>query len=239
MAIKWKNNKYKGILAVLLCVSLAGVIMCNLYPVFWQKAQKRIQTYQTEEEARVSKNRDVAAFTVGDDFERYLLSSIYYLNYEITPDMNAYTYLTQNYDKGKLTDSEQAGLKEAAARLMKNMRNQYVTVQDIYEYASYAKGVDKNFGSDARLLQAVYNDGVDMFDYYSSGLVISYDSRGVPDIRKTWNLDLDEIGGLSNLTECLTQATIGQLMDDNGMDEGEDYEVSWSRVPWYLVMKPI
>ena len=35
MAIKWKNNKYKGILAVLLCVSLAGVIMCNLYPVFW------------------------------------------------------------------------------------------------------------------------------------------------------------------------------------------------------------
>ena len=71
MAIKWKNNKYKGILAVLLCVSLAGVIMCNLYPVFWQKAQKRIQTYQTEEEARVSKNRDVAAFTVGDDFERY------------------------------------------------------------------------------------------------------------------------------------------------------------------------
>lgn len=227
MAIKWKNNKYKGILAVLLCVSLAGVIMCNLYPVFWQKAQKRIQTYQTEEEARVSKNRDVAAFTVGDDFERYLLSSIYYLNYEITPDMNAYTYLTQNYDKGKLTDSEQAGLKEAAARLMKNMRNQYVTVQDIYEYASYAKGVDKNFGSDARLLQAVYNDGVDMFDYYSSGLVISYDSRGVPDIRKTWNLDLDEIGGLSNLTECLTQATIGQLMDDNGMDEGEDYEVSY------------
>ena len=96
MAIKWKNNKYKGILAVLLCVSLAGVIMCNLYPVFWQKAQKRIQTYQTEEEARVSKNRDVAAFTVGDDFERYLLSSIYYLNYEITPDMDAYTYLTQN-----------------------------------------------------------------------------------------------------------------------------------------------
>ena len=227
MAIKWKNNKYKGILAVLLCVSLAGVIMCNLYPVFWQKAQKRIQTYQTEEEARVSKNRDVAAFTVGDDFERYLLSSIYYLNYEITPDMDAYTYLTQNYDKGKLTDSEQAGLKEAAARLMKNMRNQYVTVQDIYEYASYAKGVDKNFGSDARLLQAVYNDGVDMFDYYSSGLVISYDSRGVPDIRKTWNLDLDEIGGLSNLTECLTQATIGQLMEDNGMDEGEDYEVSY------------
>ncbi|MEI3188456.1 MAG: hypothetical protein V8S38_01940 [Lachnospiraceae bacterium] len=139
----------------------------------------------------------MAAFTVGDDFERYLLSSIYYLNYEITPNMDAYAYLTQNYDTNKLTSGEQAGLKEAAARLMKNMRNQYVTVQDIYEYASYAKGVDKTFGSDARLLaQAVYNDGVDMFDYYASGLVISYDSRGVPDIRKTWNLDLEmEIGG--------------------------------------------
>ena len=41
MAIKWKNNKYKGILAVLLCTALTGVMMCNLYPVFWQKAQKR------------------------------------------------------------------------------------------------------------------------------------------------------------------------------------------------------
>ncbi|MEI3188455.1 MAG: hypothetical protein V8S38_01935 [Lachnospiraceae bacterium] len=48
MAIKWKNNKYKGILAVLLCMALAGVIMCNLYPVFWQKTQKTYsETYKT------------------------------------------------------------------------------------------------------------------------------------------------------------------------------------------------
>ena len=104
MAIKWKNNKYKGILAVLLCMALAGVMMCNLYPVFRQKAQKRIYRNVIRpgrsRSRPVRNNRDVAAFTVGDDFERYLLSSIYYLNYEITPNMDAYAYLTQNYDKG-------------------------------------------------------------------------------------------------------------------------------------------
>ena len=40
-------------------------------------------------------------------FRRYLLSSIYYLNYEITPDMDAYEYFTQNYDTNRLSAAEQ------------------------------------------------------------------------------------------------------------------------------------
>ena len=122
-------------------MALTGVIMCNLYPVFRKNAENSIQesekTWQEQETAR----KEQSVFTVDDEFERYLLSSIYYLNYEITPDMDAYAYLTQNYDTNKLTSDEQAGIKEAASRLMKNMRNQYVIGQDIYNYASYVKGV--------------------------------------------------------------------------------------------------
>ena len=55
MAIKWKNNKYKGILAVLLCMALTGVMMCNLYPVFRKNAENVIQesekTWQEQETA--------------------------------------------------------------------------------------------------------------------------------------------------------------------------------------------
>ena len=230
MAIKWKNNKYKGILAILLCMALTGVIMCNLYPVFRKNAENSIQesekTWQEQETAR----KEQSAFTVDDEFERYLLSSIYYLNYEITPDMDAYAYLTQNYDTNKLTSDEQAGIKEAASRLMKNMRNQYVIGQDIYNYASYVKGVEKTFGSDSLLAQAIYDSNDDIYDDYDAGLVIAYDSRGIPDIRQSWNLDLEDGDMRKNLTSYLERATTAQLMDDNGMDVNADYTETYEEV---------
>ena len=223
MAIKWKNNKYKGILAVLLCMALTGVIMCNLYPVFRKNAENVIQESEKAWQEQETASKEQSVFTVDDEFERYLLSSIYYLNYEITPDMDAYAYLTQNYDTNKLTSDEQAGIKEAASRLMKNMRNQYVIGQDIYNYASYVKGVEKTFGSDSLLAQAIYDSNDDVYDCYEAGLVISYDSRGIPDIRQSWNLDLEDGDMRKNLTSYLERATTAQLMDDNGMDVNADY----------------
>ena len=230
MAIKWKNNKYKGILAVLLCMALTGVIMCNLYPVFRKNAENVIQESEKAWQEQETASKEQSVFTVDDEFERYLLSSIYYLNYEITPDMDAYAYLTQNYDTNKLTSDEQAGIKEAASRLMKNMRNQYVIGQDIYNYASYVKGVEKTFGSDSLLAQAIYDSNDDVYDCYEAGLVISYDSRGIPDIRQSWNLDLEDGDMRKNLTSYLERATTAQLMDDNGMDVNADYTETYEEV---------
>ena len=223
MAIKWKNNKYKGILAVLLCMALTGVIMCNLYPVFRKNAENVIQESEKAWQEQETASKEQSVFTVDDEFERYLLSSIYYLNYEITPNMDAYAYLTQNYDTNKLTSDEQAGIKEAASRLMKNMRNQYVIGQDIYNYASYVKGVEKTFGSDSLLAQAIYDSNDDIYDDYDAGLVIAYDSRGIPDIRQSWNLDLEDGDMRKDITSYLERATTAQLMDDNGMDVNADY----------------
>ena len=223
MAIKWKNNKYKGILAVLLCMALTGVMMCNLYPVFRKNAENVIQESEKTWQEQETASKEQSVFTVDDEFERYLLSSIYYLNYEITPNMDAYAYLTQNYDTNKLTSDEQAGIKEAASRLMKNMRNQYVIGQDIYNYASYVKGVEKTFGSDSLLAQAIYDSNDDIYDCYEAGLVISYDSRGIPDIRQSWNLDLEDGDMRKDITSYLERATTAQLMYDNGMDVNADY----------------
>ena len=223
MVIKWKNSKWKGIFVVFFCMALTGVIMCNLYPVFRKNAENAIQAGEKAQQEQEAASKEPSAFTVDDEFERYLLSSIYYLNYEITPNMDAYAYLTQNYDTNKLTSDEQAGVKEAASRLMKNMRNQYVIGQDIYHYAGYAKGVDKSFGNDSLLAQAVYDSSGYVYDYYDAGLVISYDSRGVPDIRQSWNLDLEDGDMQKEITVYLEQATTGQLMDDNGMDVNADY----------------
>lgn len=223
MAIKWKNNKYKGILAVLLCMALTGVMMCNLYPVFRKNAENVIQESEKTWQEQETASKEQSVFTVDDEFERYLLSSIYYLNYEITPNMDAYAYLTQNYDTNKLTSDEQAGIKEVASRLMKNMRNQYVIGQDIYNYASYVKGVEKTFGSDSLLAQAIYDSNDDIYDCYEAGLVISYDSRGIPDIRQSWNLDLEDGDMRKDITSYLERATTAQLMDDNGMDVNADY----------------
>lgn len=106
---------------------------------------------------------------------------------------------------------------------MKNMRNQYVIGQDIYNYASYVKGVEKTFGSDSLLAQAIYDSNDDIYDCYEAGLVISYDSRGIPDIRQSWNLDLEDGDMRKDITSYLERATTAQLMDDNGMDVNADY----------------
>ena len=50
---------------------------------------------------------------------------------------------------------------------------------------------------------------------YAAGLVISYDSRGVPSVRSCWGLSMDE----ESLLRYLTHASVNQLMDDNGMEE--------------------
>ena len=211
-------------------MALTGVMMCNLYPVFRKNVENAIQESEKTWQEQETASKEQSVFIVDDEFERYLLSSIYYLNYEITPNMDAYAYLTQNYDTNKLTSDEQAGIKEAASRLMKNMRNQYVIGQDIYHYASYVKGVEKTFGSDSMLAQAIYDSNDDIYDDYDAGLVIAYDSRGIPDIRQSWNLDLEDGDMRKDITSYLERATTAQLMDDNGMDVNADYTETYEDV---------
>ena len=85
LAIKWKNNSVKGILLVLVCAMLASTAMCSAYPVFREKAQANI----TEMKQKQQEDTTTYLLDMDEDLERYLLSSIYYLNYEVTPGMNA------------------------------------------------------------------------------------------------------------------------------------------------------
>ncbi len=212
LAIKWKNNSVKGILLVLVCAMLASTAMCNAYPVFREKAQANItETKQKQQESTTTYLLDM-----DEDLERYLLSSIYYLNYEVTPGMNAYEYFTQKYDVEKLSSDEQDLLYQAAGKLMKAMRNQYVTENSMNEYSSFAHGVEKDFGGDPTgELQNVIYEPEQIAESYAAGLVISYDSRGVPSVRSYWGLSMDE----ESLLRYLTHASVDQLMDDNGMEE--------------------
>ena len=167
-------------------------------------------------------------FYVNEDFERYLLSTIYYLNYETIADMDAYEYFTQGYNMEKLSKEEQERIQEAANRLMKNMRNQYVNVQGMNGYVSFAVGVDKNFGADPNLGEALYGNREYVEEYYQSGVVIAYDARGVPAIRSSWNMEMNE----TELQMYLHAASMGRLLEDNGMDYGyeivyeDDYEIT-------------
>lgn len=217
MGTKWKNNSGRSLLIVILCAMLAGTVMCNAYPYFRERAKELMKVSQEEKEKKEN------TFAVDEEFERYLLSSIYYMNYETTPDMDAYTYFTQNYDTEKLSQSELESIREAAGRLMKNMRNQFTTVQSMYNYASFASGVEKDFGTDGNLRQAVLGEMDYAKEYYQSGIVISYDSRGIPSIRESWNMSMDE----TEVLGYLQQATMSRLMGDNGMDyayTAYDYE---------------
>lgn len=230
MAIKWKNSSAAGMAIVLLCSALAGGLMCNRYPMFRQKAQDKIEEMKqalAQEEVEQGEN-EPEVFTVDEDFERYLLSSICYLNYEMTPGMDAYDYLTQGYDRSKLTEEEQGETYEAAARLMKNMRNQYVTGLNMDGYDSYAKGIDRVFGSNMRLKDAIYDTSNDAeaYQYYQSGIIISYDSRGIPSVRKQWNLDYDE----AELLQYLSRASLNRLIRDNGMEDYADEELIYETV---------
>lgn len=212
LAIKWKNNSVKGILLVLVCAMLASTAMCNAYPVFREKAQANI----TEMKQKQQESTTTYLLDMDEDLERYLLSSIYYLNYEVTPGMNAYEYFTQKYDVEKLSSDEQDLLYQAAGKLMKAMRNQYVTENSMNEYSSFAHGVEKDFGGDPTgELQNVIYEPEQIAESYAAGLVISYDSRGVPSVRSYWGLSMDE----ESLLRYLTHASVDQLMDDNGMEE--------------------
>ena len=212
LAIKWKNNSVKGILLVLVCAMLASTAMCNAYPVFREKAQANI----TEMKQKQQESTTTYLLDMDEDLERYLLSSIYYLNYEVTTGMNAYEYFTQKYDVEKLSSDEQDLLYQAAGKLMKAMRNQYVTENSMNEYSSFAHGVEKDFGGDPTgELQNVIYEPEQIAESYAAGLVISYDSRGVPSVRSYWGLSMDE----ESLLRYLTHASVDQLMDDNGMEE--------------------
>ena len=212
LAIKWKNNSVKGILLVLVCAMLASTAMCNAYPMFREKARENLEEMQKDSKQET----DDETTLMDEDLERYLLSSIYYLNYEVTPGMNAYEYFTQKYDVEKLSSDEQNLLYQAAGKLMKAMRNQYVTENSMNEYSSFAHGVEKDFGGDPTgELQNVIYEPEQIAESYAAGLVISYDSRGVPSVRSCWGLSMDE----ESLLRYLTHASVNQLMDDNGMEE--------------------
>ncbi len=216
MAIKWKNNNkennssIRGMVLILILSMLVSAMMCNVYPYFRSQAKANIEEAKAQQEQEGAP-QDI--FYVNSDFERYLLSSIYYMNYEITPNMDAYAYFTQNYDISRLTGEEQEGVKEASSRLMKYMRNQYTTVQSMNDYASYANGVERTFGTDSGLGDAVYGNVEYSRDYFDSGIIISYDSRGIPSVRDSWNMTFDE----AELLGGLRHATMSRLMEDNGM----------------------
>ena len=226
MAIKWKSNKtensgssVKGMVLILILSMLVSTVMCNAYPYFRSQAKANI------EEAKAQQEQEGAPqdmFYVDSDFERYLLSSIYYMNYELTPNMDAYAYFTQNYEMSRLTGEEQESVREASARLMKYMRNQYTTVQNMNDYASYANGVERTFGTDSGLGEVAYGNVGYCEDYFNAGIIISYDSRGIPSVRHSWNMKFDEDLLLGNLRH----ATMSRLMEDNGMaNENVTYEV--------------
>ena len=217
LAIKWKNNSVKGILLVVVCAMLASTAMCNAYPVFREKAHANI----TEMKQKQQEDTTTYLLDMDEDLERYLLSSIYYLNYEITPGMDAYAYFTQNYDVEKLSEADQEQLSKAAAKLMKAMRNQYVTEHNMDDYNGFADGVEKSFGQDptGELQSAIYNPNLTA-NTYAAGIVISYDSRGIPSVRNAWGIVED----YEELISDLTHASVGKLMDDNGMDEDGSYD---------------
>lgn len=83
--------------------------------------------------------------------------------------------------------------------------------------------MEKTFGSDPLLAQAIYDSNDDFYDCYEAGLVISYDSRGIPDIRQSWNLGLEDGDMRKDITSYLGAGNTAQLMDDNGMDVNADY----------------
>lgn len=213
MAIKWKNSeKTKGLLLVLVCAAAAAMVMCCAYPLFRGRADRILAEYQKKYEEEQDTE---PVYETDEMFKRYLLSSIYYLNYEMTPDMDAYTYFTQNYDMSKFTEEERSRIREAATRLMKNMRNQYSVMQNNYDYSSFGSGPARDFGGDGYLSSAVHGNSEGARQYYRSGLVIQYDSRGIPSIRESWGFDLDE----TDILGYLQQASMNRLMDDNGMGD--------------------
>lgn len=81
--------------------------------------------------------------------------------------------------------------------------------------------MEKSFGQDptGELQSAIYNPNLTA-NTYAAGIVISYDSRGIPSVRNAWGIVED----YEELISDLTHASVGKLMDDNGMDEDGSYD---------------
>lgn len=216
MAIKWKNSSGKSLLIVVLCAAVASTAMCAVYPYFREKAQKNIEE---AEAIYQDSGEDTPVFSVDDEFMRYVRSAIYYMNYETTPDMDAYEYFTQRSNVNELTGDEIVNLQDASSRLMRNMRNQYTMVQSMNDYSSYAVSVDREYGTDGNLSDVIYDEGEFVKQYYEAGLVISYDSRGVPSVRDSWNMEM----GAEEFLYYLQEGTMADLMEDNGLYDGDYY----------------
>lgn len=216
MAIKWKNSSGKSLLIVVLCAAVASTAMCAVYPYFREKAQKNIEE---AEAIYQDSGEDTPVFSVDDEFMRYVRSAIYYMNYETTPDMDAYGYFTQRSNVNELTGDEIVNLQDASSRLMRNMRNQYTMVQSMNDYSSYAVSVDREYGTDGNLSDVIYDEGEFVKQYYEAGLVISYDSRGVPSVRDSWNMEM----GAEEFLYYLQEGTMADLMEDNGLYDGDYY----------------
>lgn len=218
MAIKWKNNKSscKGLILVLLCTMTASLLMCSAYPLFRKNAAENMQELQTE----YAQEREGWQIEADEVFMRYLRSSIYYMNYEITPNMDAFEYFTQNYDMSRLSSAEQESIREASLRLMRNMRNQYTVTQGNFGYVSCALGPEKNYGPNGDMEDIARGNSDKARNYYAAALVIDYDSRGIPTIRDSWGLEFHE----KELLGYLQQASMSRLMEDNGMNGEYAYE---------------
>ena len=216
MAIKWKNNRKISILCVLLCAALAASAMCAAYPYFRGKAQKSIE--ETKASFQESEEK-IPVFSADEAFMRYVRSAVYYMNYETTPDMDAYQYFTRRSNTNELEEDEIVSLQDASSRLMRNMRNQYRMVQSMNDYSSYGISVDREYGTDGNLANVIYDGGNSVKQYYEAGIVITYDSRGVPSVRDSWNMDIDA----EEFVYYLQQGTMADLMEDNGLYDGDYY----------------
>ncbi|MCD8096586.1 MAG: sensor histidine kinase [Lachnospiraceae bacterium] len=219
MATKWKNSKILGILLVLVLSMLAGVVMCNLYPFFREQAARKIAEGLEEETVDETRAEQVV-LEVDEEYARYLLSSICYLDYEITPDTDAFAWFTQNYDADGLTVAQREQLTGEANQLMANLRNQYVNMQGLNGWYGYAVNTEKSYGSGGLSAEISGSEAQD----YGAVVVISYDSRGVPSIISSRGMIFEDTEGL----DYLTNASMSVLLEDNGMAESDEAGVTES-----------
>lgn len=219
MATKWKNSKAIGILLVLALSMLAGVVMCNLYPFFREQAARQIAEGPEEETVDETSAEEVV-LEVDEEYARYLLSSICYLDYEIMPDTDAFAWFTQNYDVDGLTVAQREQLTDEANQLMANLRNQYVNMQGLNGWYGYAVNTEKSYGSGGLSAEISGSEAED----YGAVVVISYDSRGVPSIISSRGMIFEDTEGLT----YLMNASMSVLLEDNGMVEADEADAAES-----------
>ena len=215
MAIKWKNNSKITIVAVLLLSMLAGTVMCNLYPLFRQRAE----AYRADRmEKTVSDER--TPIRMDEAFQRFMRSSVYYMDYKTTPYYE-YDYFSQNYNVKTLTPQEKDALTEMAETLLGSLEEQYHAIQEVNGFSSFVYGGDRSCGGgaltdalrDVAVTPAANPDSAAL-DLFQAGIAISYDSRGLPSVKEAWGFEYDS----AEVERYLREATVGALMEDNGVD---------------------